>query len=308
MEVDRTLQVVKGGGHKKRPRSELQAVDAGAAPATTNAQQNKKDKGNKRRKTGGKKGSSKKADAKQDKLKVGGGLELLDAELLGAEEQATFFQAQYRTADPTLIISAGQALPLAGHFAVSSIQSGGKRDVNTELKPWLQDICGDQWQQLLAGPPAAAAKAKPDGGKPGGRRRGRKPKSQQVAANEAEDKGAPSVIIITSSGQRACDVFKALAEFHKSVKVMKLFSKIKLAEQVEMLNSSPVRIAVGTPHRLAELCRNGALKLHRLQFVVVDMWKNVKGISLLIQTDLYKLYFEFFNERVQKEETRLALF
>jgi hypothetical protein len=112
MEADRTLQVVKGGGHKKRPRSELQAVDAGAAPATTNAQQNKKDKGNKRRKTGGKKGSSKKADAKQDKLKVGGGLELLDAELLGAEEQATFFQAQYRTADPTLIISAGQALPL----------------------------------------------------------------------------------------------------------------------------------------------------------------------------------------------------
>src|SRR5690606_22447978 len=101
--ADRTLQVVKGGG-QKRPRSESQAVDAGAAPATNN----KNDKGNKRRKTGGKKkkgGNSKKADAKQDKLKVGGGLELLDAELLGAEEQATFFQAQCRTADPTLIIS-----------------------------------------------------------------------------------------------------------------------------------------------------------------------------------------------------------
>ena len=107
--ADRTLQVVKGGGQKKRPRSESQAVDAGAAPATNN----NSDKGNKRRKTGKKKGgNSKKTDAKQDKLKVGGGLELLDAERLGAEEQATFFQAQYRTADPTLIISAGQALPL----------------------------------------------------------------------------------------------------------------------------------------------------------------------------------------------------
>jgi hypothetical protein len=91
---------------------------------------------------------------------------------------------------------------VASCFVVSSIQSGGKRDVATDLKPWLQDICGaDRWQELLAGPPVTV--------KTGGRRRGRKSKApQQAAAIEAEDKGAPSVIIVTSSGPRACDIFK----------------------------------------------------------------------------------------------------
>jgi hypothetical protein len=120
--VDPTLRVVKGAG-QKRPRVDEAQQKAGTAagggePAVSQQGGGKRQKtsgGGGGKKKGGKKGSknNKKKDnaAKQDKLKVGGGLELLDAELLGPEEQATFVQAQYRAADPTLAISAGQSLP-----------------------------------------------------------------------------------------------------------------------------------------------------------------------------------------------------
>jgi hypothetical protein len=118
--VDPTLRVVKGAG-QKRPRVDEAQQKAGTAagePAVSQQGGGKRQKtsgGGGGKKKGGKKGgkNNKKKDnaAKQDKLKVGGGLELLDAELLGPEEQATFVQAQYRAADPTLAISAGQSLP-----------------------------------------------------------------------------------------------------------------------------------------------------------------------------------------------------
>jgi len=269
-------------------------------------QQQKKGRIQKRGPASGQKRKQK--QRKLQPLKAGSGAELLEAELLGAEEQASFFRAQYQAFDPTLQLSSGQALPSAGHLAVSSRETGGKRAL-TELGPWLKDICGDQWPELLekqqqhttTGSSSSSSSTK-------------SAKSQQTLDLTQEETGAPFVIIVTSSGPRACELYNTIkSQFSKITHARKLFSKIKLEEQVAMLRSASIHIAIGTPHRIAELCRDGSLKLHRCKFVVLDMWKNVKGISLLVrgaevQTDFHKLYFEHLNEKILNGEAKLAMF
>jgi len=284
---------------KKKPRTEEpdgQADTRAEAPLADNDQQHATGASNTH---GGHGGMKKKRRKKKPKQK---GMELVEAELLGPAEQAAFFQAQYRAHDPKKELSSGAPLPTEVHFRVAPTRNGDgntKRDV-VALSDWLKDLYGDSWPELQVGS--------------GQKGKSKEEHNRSKNAGE-EDKGAPSVIIVTISATRACDIFKALHEFNtKSVKVSKLFARhIKLPEQVELLNSHPIHIAVGTPHRLRELCQNGALRLHRCKLVVLDMWKNAKGASLLvrgdeIQSDFYQLYFNHFSERVQKEQMHLAMF
>lgn len=51
------------------------------------------------------------------------------------------------------------------------------------MSAWLKDICGAGWRDLLLHSPKRGAAG-------------------------AEEKGAPSVMIITTSGARACDIYR----------------------------------------------------------------------------------------------------
>lgn len=54
-------------------------------------------------------------------------------------------------------------------------------------------------------------------------------------------------------------------------RVAKLFAKhFKLEEQQQELQSRCVNIATGTPNRMAKLAEIAALKLGRLQFLILD--------------------------------------
>ena len=58
---------------------------------------------------------------------------------------------------------------------------------------------------------------------------------------------------------------------------MKLFAKhFKVAEQQALLTKSAPAIAVGTPHRLAQLADLGALQLGRLRLVLIDVALDAK--------------------------------
>lgn len=84
---------------------------------------------------------------------------------------------------------------------------------------------------------------------------------------ETDYHGQPSVLVVTQSAIRAVEVIRALSEFSKYCKVGKLFSKhMKVKDQVEFLNQSVVKIAVGTPNRLIKLAENGNLTHINLLF------------------------------------------
>ncbi|KAF2077953.1 hypothetical protein CYY_000753 [Polysphondylium violaceum] len=71
--------------------------------------------------------------------------------------------------------------------------------------------------------------------------------------------GAPLVIIATCSATRAIGISKVLADFGK---IGLYFAKHKkIEEHIDVLNTYPVRVIVGTPNRLFKLAENGALKL-----------------------------------------------
>ncbi|KAF7532015.1 hypothetical protein G7Z17_g13683 [Cylindrodendrum hubeiense] len=85
-------------------------------------------------------------------------------------------------------------------------------------------------------------------------------------------KGAPHTIIVAGAGMRAADITRVVRKFSsKQSTVGKLFAKhMKVDEQVEFLKKHSIGIGIGTPARLIELIKNGALSLENLRRVVVD--------------------------------------
>lgn len=63
----------------------------------------------------------------------------------------------------------------------------------------------------------------------------------------------------------------------QAARIGKLFAKhLKQAEQEAMLASTVMHLGVGTPNRLLKLAQSGALKLDRLQYIVLDVQQDVK--------------------------------
>ncbi|KAL5606703.1 hypothetical protein BROUX41_003099 [Berkeleyomyces rouxiae] len=88
----------------------------------------------------------------------------------------------------------------------------------------------------------------------------------------AKAKGTPHTIVVSGAGLRSADIIRSLRKFQsKSCTIAKLFAKhMKVAEQVEFLGKHQVGLCVGTPSRLTELIENGALKLDKLERIIVD--------------------------------------
>ncbi|KAF2741578.1 hypothetical protein EJ04DRAFT_423078 [Polyplosphaeria fusca] len=89
--------------------------------------------------------------------------------------------------------------------------------------------------------------------------------------------GAPHTIVVTASGIRAADAFRALKtglsnQGVKNPNVAKLFAKhMKIAEQVEHLKKHKVDFGVGTPERLSALLDQKALSTANLKRVLIDV-------------------------------------
>ncbi|RUS20075.1 U3-containing 90S pre-ribosomal complex subunit-domain containing protein [Jimgerdemannia flammicorona] len=135
-----------------------------------------------------------------------------------------------------------------------------------------------------------------------------------VKPSDDIQRGAPVVLILTSSAIRAVDVIRAMTEFQKQAKVAKLFAKhLKLEEQIAFLNNTIVNVAVGTPARVMKLIEeSGALKLDRLELVVVDCDKDKKEFTIFDLLEVREYLFKFlgthFVRGAKGGGVRLALY
>lgn len=103
-------------------------------------------------------------------------------------------------------------------------------------------------------------------------RRGTGLHAKRKLSHASPHPGCPHTLVIAGSGIRAADVTRALRSFQtKECQVAKLFAKhIKLKEAIEGCQKSRMGIGVGTPQRLNDLIEAGALKVSKLERVVVD--------------------------------------
>jgi protein CMS1 len=99
-------------------------------------------------------------------------------------------------------------------------------------------------------------------------------------------------------------------------KIAKLFARhIKTDEQLQLLRSSEVRIAVGTPNRLLRLLEQNGLDLTDCRLIVIDSIRNVKKKTIFTEResreDLFLLLknniFPFLNSK-RNERIKIVLF
>jgi U3-containing 90S pre-ribosomal complex subunit len=99
-----------------------------------------------------------------------------------------------------------------------------------------------------------------------------------------KEKDSPCVVIVVLSARRAVQVLKELAPL--SVRVAKLFAKhITIEEQVTQLQESPFPVAVGTPHRILALAKQGALTFEKTLCIALDTAVNDKKFSVYTLPD-----------------------
>jgi protein CMS1 len=98
----------------------------------------------------------------------------------------------------------------------------------------------------------------------------------KMTPNPSKPTGAPHTIVITASGIRAADTYRALRsnlpkQGVKNPSVAKLFAKhIKIAETIELCSKYKMDFGVGTPERISALLDQGALSTANLKRIVLD--------------------------------------
>ncbi|CAO3592589.1 unnamed protein product [Absidia cylindrospora] len=125
--------------------------------------------------------------------------------------------------------------------------------------------------------------------------------------------GSPLIIVATHSAIRAADLSRGLQSFADMARIAKLFAKhIKMQEQIELLTTTPIHLAVGTPQRLLALAEQGALKLDQLELVVIDTDTTKGNYNLMEQLSGRESLFTFLNTyvapRMQAGNSKLGLF
>jgi hypothetical protein len=97
-------------------------------------------------------------------------------------------------------------------------------------------------------------------------------------------KGSPMVVIICQSARRAVQILKDLAPLR--TRAAKLFAKhISVEQQKEQMESGSFGFAVGTPHRILTLARDGAVSFEQTRLVVLDTCPNGKNFSVYTLPD-----------------------
>ncbi|KAK6330892.1 hypothetical protein TWF718_003090 [Orbilia javanica] len=85
--------------------------------------------------------------------------------------------------------------------------------------------------------------------------------------------GSPHTIFISPAALRAADVVRIMRKYQTTdSQIAKFFAKhVKLSEHIEYSKKTRIGIAVGTPARLVDLIKDGALQIKYLQRVVLDV-------------------------------------
>lgn len=113
-------------------------------------------------------------------------------------------------------------------------------------------------------------------------------------------KRSPLVVIICISARRAVEVLKELAPFN--VRAAKLFAKhMDIEEQKKQLESSNFGLAVGTPHRIAALVRQGAITFEHTRLVVLDTFRNTKDYAVYTLPDTVAHTRELLNDYIHPQ-------
>jgi len=122
---------------------------------------------------------------------------------------------------------------------------------------------------------------------------------EKILSQACEVPGSPHTLIVTAAALRAADVARAVRNFHaKDSIVAKLFAKhIKFKVSMDMCNKFRIGIGVGTPGRILDLIRAGALKVETLATVVLDMSAtNEKKQNLFDIRETQKSVLDLLNE------------
>lgn len=124
--------------------------------------------------------------------------------------------------------------------------------------------------------------------------------------------GSPLWLILCSSADRCVAIIKELRVFRNSARFGKLFSRhMKVNEQVSMLQSSVVHIAIGTPARVLKLSELGCLKLDKLKVVFYDAKVDMKMRNIFsmkdIQKDLWGFYDNHLKDLLAKDQIQVSI-
>ncbi|KAF9159209.1 hypothetical protein DFQ27_001499 [Actinomortierella ambigua] len=142
----------------------------------------------------------------------------------------------------------------------------------------------------------------------------KKAKKKPLEKVEGLPKGSPVALILSPSGIRCMDVIRALPAFQEVAKVGKLFAKhLKVPEQAHFLENTVTHICSGTPNRVEKLIQDDALKLDRLELIVLDCFKDAKQRTIL---DMQEIRVDLFNllnsqpimDRLKAGKTKVILF
>eukprot|EP00299_Pterocystis_sp_00344_P013987 c6913_g1_i2.p1 GENE.c6913_g1_i2~~c6913_g1_i2.p1 ORF type:complete len:166 (-),score=26.23 c6913_g1_i2:1-498(-) len=136
--------------------------------------------------------------------------------------------------------------------------------------------------------------------------------SEELLGTVPKQKGDPAIIVMCTSAVRAIEVDKALRTLSKC-KVGKLFAKhMKIAEQQQFLETSPIHVAVATPHRASALIETNTLKLSNLRLIVVDMSVDKKSCHLLnlpqVKDDFLSFVTNSCSEHFADNRIKIVLF
>lgn len=122
-----------------------------------------------------------------------------------------------------------------------------------------------------------------------------------------DDFGFPIVLVICAGAKRAADVINSISKDMK-VKVAKLFAKhFKVQDQMDLLSRNHFPIAVGTPNRINKLIELGALKLSKLQLVLIDIAQDSKSFTTLSLTDTRNDLYNMMQLYIENELSHLKL-
>lgn len=122
--------------------------------------------------------------------------------------------------------------------------------------------------------------------------------------------GGPAVLVISTSALRCIELLRGMRSLTGECHAVKLFSKhMKVEEQVSLLKNR-VNIASGTPSRIKKLIDMEALGLSRLAVIVLDIYTDVKGFSLLtlpqVRDEFWDLYKNYFHPRLLQGDLRIC--
>lgn len=94
--------------------------------------------------------------------------------------------------------------------------------------------------------------------------------SNKAKAGAPRTKGEFGILVVTPSAPRAASICGTIAR-SAGTTVAKLFGRhMSMEEQAAFVAANIVDVAVGTPHRIAQLADRGAIELKALRWILVD--------------------------------------